>query len=815
MFPREILYSHSDQNKVLAKCCQNSPEAYRKCCSSQLFHLYRGFNLCSQQAYLGTSCSSTKASAESIQRFEDAKEKIRKMFNKVELSVSAYDTAWVAMASSPAAPTAPCFPGTINWILENQMKDGSWGFHDRCDTSLVKDALSSTLACVLALKIWSIGEEQMTKGLDFIVSNFASAMDVDQHSPIGFDVIFPSMIEKALDMDVNLHLASTDIDIVLQMKDQELKRIHGKKLIARNYYLAYISEAMAKSEDWRMIMKYQRKNGSLFNSPSTTAAAFSELHDTHCYSYLSSILQKYGNAVPTICPIEAYFRLYLVDTLQKLGIHGYFKEEISSVLNEIFRQWKQGDDEIFSDVTTMMAFRLLREHGYDVSTERLAEYHDKGFLFNKFGGHFEDTRAALEFFKASQLRVHDHEPYLEEQTSILRNFLERKISEHPAMADRLSKNLLQEVVDALKNPVYGSLERLESRKFIEHGNLAEFRVLKSSLSCTNFCYKVLLELAKNDFRYCQSIHMQEFKQLQRWLAESKLDQLTFSRQKLSYCYFSAAASLSSPKLSDARISWAKNSVLTTVIDDFFDVGSSKEEQLNLIQLVEEWDPNKRLQASSEKVHIIFSALSNTICEIGNKAYTWQDHSVTKHIVEIWLSLLKSMWNEAEIQRNMSVPSMEEYMENGYISFALGPIVLPALYFIGPKLSEEIIRSEEYHDLFKLMSTCGRLLNDFQGFQREAEHGKLNAVSLLMLQGNGNVSKEDAILEIKRTVDSKRRELLRLVLQPGNGGVVPKECREVFWKMSKVLHLFYLKEDGFTSEEMAGDVKAILHDPLKT
>lgn len=33
------------------------------------------------------------------------------------------------------------------------------------------------------------------------------------------------------------------------------------------------------------------------------------------------------------------------------------------------RRWKQGDDEIFSDVvTTMMAFRLLREHGYDVSS---------------------------------------------------------------------------------------------------------------------------------------------------------------------------------------------------------------------------------------------------------------------------------------------------------------------------------------------------------------------------------------------------------------------------------------------------------------
>lgn len=87
------------------------------------------------------------------------------MFHKVELSVSAYDTAWVAMVPSPAAPTTPCFPGTVNWILENQLHDGSWGgvvhHHDTC---LLKDSLSSTLACVLALNTWSVGEEQMIKG---------------------------------------------------------------------------------------------------------------------------------------------------------------------------------------------------------------------------------------------------------------------------------------------------------------------------------------------------------------------------------------------------------------------------------------------------------------------------------------------------------------------------------------------------------------------------------------------------------------------------------------------------------------------------
>lgn len=88
------------------------------------------------------------------------------------------------------------------------------------------------------------------------------------------------------------------------------------------------------------------------------------------------------------------------------------------------------------------------------------------------------------------------------------------------------------------------------------------------------------------------------------------------------------------------------------------------------------------------------------------------------------------------------------------------------------------------------------------------------MSLCILHGEGAISKEDAIREIRRTIDDNRRELLRMVLQ-GEGSVVPKDCREVFWKMSKVLHLFYMKEDGFTSNDMAGAVKAVLHDPIRS
>ncbi|WJX89586.1 ent-kaurene synthase [Trifolium repens] len=58
---------------------------------------------------------------------------------------------------------------------------------------------------------------------------------------------------------------------------------------------------------------------------------------------------------------------------------------------------------------------------------------------------------------------------------------------------------------------------------------------------------------------------------------------------------------------------------STVVDDFFDVGSSQEEQENLIQLVEKWDVDVNTVCCSEAAKSIFSALCITICEIGEKS----------------------------------------------------------------------------------------------------------------------------------------------------------------------------------------------------
>ncbi|KAL0398959.1 UNVERIFIED_CONTAM: Ent-kaurene synthase TSP4, chloroplastic [Sesamum radiatum] len=617
------------------------------CIGKKLYHLcgavdYEAYKcedllLLLQAASLDTRIQVTSARTSSV-CFEEAKERITKLIHKAELSVSTYDTAWVAMVPSPHSLEEPCFPDCLNWLLENQCHDGSWA-RPHHHPLLQKDVLSSTLACVLALRKWGVGEEQIKRGVHFIELNFASATEEGQISPMGFDIVFPSMLEYARDLFLNLNLEPTTLTDLIHKRDLELKRCYQSHSAESEVYLAYVAEGMGKSQDWKSVMKYQRGNGSLFNSPSTTAAAFIGLHDAGCLNYLQSALKKIGNA-----------------------------DQISETVREC--------------------------------------------LSNSFRGNMKDIHTTLELYRASEFILCSDERDLEKQNIRLKDLLEQELSGGLIHSSQLGRNIDKE----------------------------------------DFLF-----LSMEDFNKCQAIHREELKELERWVAENRLDELKFARRKSAYCYFSAAATFFSPELSDARMSWAKNGVLTTVVDDFFDVGGSVEELKNLIHLVEAWDVDVSTDCFSQNVQIIFSALRRTICEIGEKGFIQQERSVTNHIINIWLELLYSMMKETEWARDNYLPTIDEYMSNAYVSFALGPIVLPALYLIGPKLSDEVVHHSEFHNLFKLMSTCGRILNDIRTCERELKDGKLNAVPLYVINGGGKVTKRLLLRRCKvKTTDSPRR-----------------------------------------------------------
>ncbi|XP_057985895.1 ent-kaurene synthase TSP4, chloroplastic-like isoform X2 [Hevea brasiliensis] len=726
--------------------------------------------------------------------------KIRDMLKKdeVELSVSSYDTAWVAMVPSQNSSKQPLFPQCLNWIMENQQPDGSWAF-DPAHPLLIKDSLSSTLACLLALHKWNVGDKLVHKGLDFIASNIWAATDKHQRSPRGFDIIFPGMIDHARDTGLNLPFNNSSIEGMLLKRDLEIKSFQGE-----TNRLAYVAEGLTRLNDWQELMKYQRSNGSLFNSPSATAAAFIHFHDGKCLDYLSSLMKKFDKAVPTIYPLNIHPRLYMIDNLAKLGIDGHFTEVIATTLDDIYRSWTQGSEEIFSDPACLaMAFRLLRMNGYEISSDTLVNFDRQENVLNSTS----NVKSVWELYKASQMTIFQNEPVLERIYAWTRTYLEKKL-----VGTIQDKSLHNEVDYALKHP-YANLERIESRHYIENYSVDDISLLKTSYRYFNIDNRDLLMLSFQDFNKCQAIYRKEMEYLERWVEENSFKNLKFARQKIAYSYFSIAAVLSHPHLSDARISWAQMSVLVTIVDDFFDLGGSMEELLNLIELVHRWDDHSTIGFKSKDVEILFYSIYGTTNDIADKARKQQGRCVRKHLIDIWINLLDTMLKEAEWARNKLVPTMYEYITNGYVSFGLGPIILTSLYFLGFKLSEQVVETKEYNNLFMHLSMIGRLLNDRASIKREGAQGKLNSVSLTIEHDRGAITEKEAQEEVARLVESHRRELLRMVQQTKRS-VVPKACKDMFWKTSKTLHLFYLDDDGYSSpHKMVSAVNAVINEPI--
>ncbi|KAM0891012.1 hypothetical protein ACQ4PT_026687 [Festuca glaucescens] len=735
--------------------------------------------------------------------------RIKKQLLKPKLSSSSYDTAWVAMVPLPESPQLPCFPECVEWILQNQQSNGSWGL-DQMDSSVTKDVISSTLACVLALQRWDVGSDHITRGLHFIGKNISIIMDEQNDAPIGFNITFPYMIGLAIEMGLEFPVRQTDILGILHLREVELKRLAGDKSNGREAYMAYVAEGLGNLLDWDEAIKFQRKNGSLFNSPSATAAALIHNYDDKALNYLKLLVNEVGGAVPTVYPLNVQCQLSMLDTLEKIGISRYFSSEINTILDRTYSLWLQRDEEIMLDVATCaMAFRHLRMNGFDVSSDELSHVAEASTFRNSLQGILNDKKSILELYKASKVGISENELILDNIGEWSYNLLTENLS--TAWAQRTS--IIEEVESTLKFPFHSRLDRLYHKWSIEHFDSRGSQMLKTEYLPCNV-NQDLLALAVEDFTFSQSVYRDELQHLDSWVIENRLDKLQFARQKMAYCYFSAAGAIFPPELRDLRISWAQNCVLATVVDDLFDVRGSKEEIEDLISLVERWEELPKGESYSEQVQIIFSALYTTVNQLGARASAVQNRDVTKHFIEHWKDLLKCEMLEAERRRMQYVPTMKEYLQSAAVTAAIGPTMLAALYFNGQELMGCVVQDQEYHELLRLTSICCRLLNDSQSLERdEGDEEKVNSVLLLHHHSGGYVPKEVARKAIQMSVFPYMRELLRLVLK--EGGVLPRAGKELFWSMCNLCFVFYSDTDGYTSQvEMVSGVDAVIYDPLE-
>ncbi|KAL8510591.1 hypothetical protein ACS0TY_017423 [Phlomoides rotata] len=492
-----------------------------------------------------------------------------------EISISPYDTAWVALVEDIVGGGGPQFPASLEWISNNQLTDGSWGDPN---TFLVHDRLINTLACVIALTSWTMHPDKCHKGISFIRENIYKLDDEkEEHMLNGFEVAFPSLIEKAKKLNIDFPDDMPGLRNIYSKRDQKFKRIPWDKMHTKPTTLLFSLEGMALAAqeiDWQKLLKLQFADGSFSYSPSSTAFALQQTRDDNCHKYLLKLVQRFNGGVPNIYPVDLFERNWAVDRLQRLGISRYFEPEIEECMKYVHRYWSNYNGVCASrhskiqDVDdTSMGFRLLRLNGFDVSPDAFKQFEDENGEFFCFAGQSSHSvTATYNLYRASQV-MFPGEKILQDAKKFSTKFLQEKRADKE-LVDKwvITKDLAGEVGYALDVPLYASLPRVEARFFVEQYGGEDVvwigKVLYRMPYVNNNTY---LELAKLDYNNCQELHQHEWKNIQQWYKSCNLEEFGLSQESLLIAYYIAAASVFEPEKSGERLAWAKIATLVKTI----------------------------------------------------------------------------------------------------------------------------------------------------------------------------------------------------------------------------------------------------------
>nr|WBW04477.1 terpene synthase [Ficus esquiroliana] len=280
--------------------------------------------------------------------------------------------------------------------------------------------------------------------------------------------------------------------------------------------------------------------------------------------------------------------LELIDDIQRLGLGYKYQDEIREAVGRCVSWMMNNEGTTKSLRATALCFRLLRQHGYEVSQDIF-----KSFMDQPEACLTKDVKGMLALYEASYFAF-EGEHLLDEArafTSLHLNNLKEKF---------VSESLTEQVSHGLELPLHHRIPRLESRWYIE-----AYRKRSDA-------NKILLEYARLDFNMVQSTLQSDLKHMSRWWKGLNLaNKLNFTRDRLMECFFWTVGMVFEPQYSDLRKGLTKVTSLITVMDDVYDVYGTLDELELFTDAVERWDI-KAVQTLPDYMKICFLALYNTV-----------------------------------------------------------------------------------------------------------------------------------------------------------------------------------------------------------
>nr|AAS18603.1 taxadiene synthase [Taxus x media] len=748
------------------------------------------------------------------ERADELVVKIKDMFNALgdgDISPSAYDTAWVARVATVSSDGSekPRFPQALNWVLNNQLQDGSWGIESHFSLC---DRLLNTVNSVIALSVWKTGHSQVEQGTEFIAENLRLLNEEDELSP-DFEIIFPALLQKAKALGINLPY---DLPFIKSLSTTREARLTDVSAVADNIPANMLNalEGLEEVIDWNKIMRFQSKDGSFLSSPASTACVLMNTGDEKCFTLLNNLLDKFGGCVPCMYSIDLLERLSLVDNIEHLGIGRHFKQEIKVALDYVYRHWSErgigwGRDSLVPDLnTTALGLRTLRTHGYDVSSDVLNNFKDEnGRFFSSAGQTHVELRSVVNLFRASDLAFPD-----EGAMDDARKFAEPYLRD--ALATKISTNtkLYKEIEYVVEYPWHMSIPRLEARSYIDSYDDDYVWQRKTLYRMPSLSNSKCLELAKLDFNIVQSLHQEELKLLTRWWKESGMADINFTRHRVAEVYFSSATF--EPEYSATRIAFTKIGCLQVLFDDMADIFATLDELKSFTEGVKRWDTSL-LHEIPECMQTCFKVWFKLMEEVNNDVVKVQGRDMLAHIRKPWELYFNCYVQEREWLEAGYIPTFEEYLKTYAISVGLGPCTLQPILLMGELVKDDVVEKVHYpSNMFELVSLSWRLTNDTKTYQAEKARGQQASGIACYMKDNPGATEEDAIKHICRVVDRALKEASFEYFKPSND--IPMGCKSFIFNLRLCVQIFYKFIDGYgiANEEIKDYIRKVYIDPIQ-
>eukprot|EP00253_Pinus_taeda_P014647 PITA_14647 len=483
-------------------------------------------------------------------------------------------------------------------------------------------------------------------------------------------------------------------------------------------------------------------------------------------------------------------QLWMVDSVERLGIDRHFRNEIKSALDYVYSYWSEkgigcGRESVVTDLnSTALGFRTLRLHGFPVSSDVLEVFKDQNGKFANAQTEAE-IRGILNLFRASLLAF-PGEKVLEEAQIFCTSYLKEALKTVPISNGSLSGEI-EYVIE------YGWLTnfpRLEARNYIDVFG-------KDTIPCVKTTTKTekLLELAKLEFNIFHSLQQKELKQLSRWWKDSGFSQLTFTRHRHVEFYTLASCIATEPKHSAFRLGFAKTCYLGIVLDDIYDTFGTMEELELFTAAIKRWDPSAR-EFLPEYMKGIYMVFYDCVNQMAREAEKSQGRDTLTYARNTWEAVFDAFLEEAKWMSSGYIPTFEEYLENGKVSFGYRAATLQPILTLDIPLPLHVLQEIDFPSSFNdAASSILRLRGDVCGYQAERSRGEEASSISCYMKDNPGATEEDALNHIKSMIEEKMKEINWEFLKPDTN--VPISSKKHAFDILRAFYHLYKYRDGFS------------------